>query len=497
MFMAVMLASSLLAQSPEELVGQGVANVLPGYQFSKRLAGPTEDDHVLLFINGRDTALVTWTTGEPKTVDIPASPTNFTVFNTNGQPLSTLFVQNFNIGLVLVKEPAIYVPQGENAILQVAALAQTVAPKLSIRGPQVIDLDCEFVNPMQKPLILAIPGENSVAVKPGARHVVSKQVNVGRSFEPMRINVGASGIFQTVTIEMENPIIVDLRADLPGKLTVDILNPTADPFSGRMAMRLVGNTKPPFEFPVEMGPKETIKQMEIPLGIELPLPQPVQITITQPVGNPRQDVELTRTAAMQFMNVPGLRPGPDKAPVAWQLVTNGSAFADLRAGQPTQGAPWGDETIILAYQFEQPGSSLRVVPINLQSVPIAQMPASVGFWINGDRSGNRVSVRWKDATGKVFQPRARVIDWMGWRYETFATDPTMQAPLEWDSLLYVEGTKPSTGALMISGPVLTYQSNRVSQAGKQKSVEVKDDVSYGNPVKLDPSKLAPVTTPSR
>lgn len=480
---AVAFASHMLAQSPELLVAEGVTKILPGYQFNKRLSGPTEEDHILLFSKGPDCALVTWTTGDAKTFDIPASPMGFTVYNTAGQALSTLLAQNFNLSLVLAKEPAIYVPQDQNALLQVAILAQRLPQKITIRGPQIIDIECEFVNPMNKPLILSTPGASSVAVKPGSRHIVRQQVKVGRFAEPMKVRVGASGIYQTVLIESENPIFLDVQADQPGRLTVNILNPMADPFSGRIAMKLVGNDRPPFEFPVEMVARERVKELAIPLGIELPLPFPVELVLTQPVGNPREDVVLAMTAPTQFVPVRGLAPGADQKPTDWRLQIAGNSFADLRAGAPPKGAPWNAQTAMLAYKFDAPGDAMQLSPSSKEAAQITELPAEVGMWIHGDRSGNRVSVRWKDATGKVFQPKPREVTWSGWRYETFATDSSMQLPIAWDSVIYVEAASPTTGAIMISGPVLTYQARtQQQQESDRRSVEVKDDISYGMPV---------------
>jgi len=492
--LAMTIGAMASAQSPEVLVGEGLAKILPGYQFNKRLAGPTEQDHILVFNKGPDCALVSWTEGNAKTFAVPASNMNFAVYDSTGKQLSTLLAQNFALTLVLAKDPAFYVPQQENPLLQVAALAQTVPSSRSVRGPQVIDLECEFVNPMNKPLILSIPGQNSVAVKPGDRYSIVKEVRVGRSPEPMQVQIGASGIFQNVTIFSENPVMLDVRADLPGRLTVDMVNPTSDPFSGRLAMKLVGHERPPFEFPVEMGPRESIKELQIPLGIELPLPQPVQLSLIQPVGNPRQNVVLTQTAPIQFLPVKGLTPGSDQKPIGWKLVTEGKLFAEVRAGQPPKGAPWGDNNAMLAYKFDQPGAIMQLTPTNTQTAQIAEVPAAVGFWINGDRSGNLLSVRWRDATGKIFQPKPREVKWSGWRYETFATDPDMQAPITWESLAYIQAAKPTTGAIMISGPVLTYRSRLPSEAAADKqSVEVKEDISYGNPVQLDPKNLAPAS----
>ncbi|WP_309383327.1 hypothetical protein [Cerasicoccus frondis] len=503
-FLSAILAVFFLAQSawaaqpPEQLVAEGVAKVLPGYQFNKRLAGPTQEDHILLFNKGAECAVVTWTTGASKSISIPANPTTFNVFNTAGSLVGNLSNQTYAAELFCGDIPAIFVPVGENSLLLMAALAEQVPPKKTVRGPQIVYLESEFVNPTDKPLVLSMPGKKSVALKPGEHHLVTSEVEVGRSFEPLRALVGASGVYQQVMITSENPLMIDVRADLPGKLTVDILNPTADPFSGRMAMRLVGSNKAPFEFPVDMGPRETIKTLEVPLGIQLPLPSPVQLVLSQYVGDPRREIVLTQTGAMQFVGVRGLAPDSQKMPQGWKLAESGELFVQLRAGQPPQGAPWGDDTVMAAYRFEEPGATFSLKPINAGSVPIVERPTSVGMWINGDGSGNLLSVRWRDAQGKLYQPKARKIDWKGWNYITFATDAAMEPPLQWDSLVYVEAASASSGALMVSGPVFSYQSSAPSAQAKEEDsqVEIKDNVSFGDPVKLNPESLQPMSIPS-
>ncbi|WP_309399159.1 hypothetical protein [Cerasicoccus maritimus] len=484
-----------MAQNQELQVAEGVAKVLPGFQFNKRLAGRTDADHILLFSKGRDVALVTWTTGAPKNVIIPANPATFSVFNTKGELVGEFFNEGYALQLFCGDIPAIFVPKGENQFLQVAALAERIPGEMTLRGPQLILIDCEFVNPMDKPLVLKMPGKKSVALKSGDRFTISEEVEVGRSFEPMYVPVGASGVYQMVKISVDNPLMIDVRANLPGKLTVDIINPAGDPFSGRMALSLLGSDNAPFEFPVDMAPRETIKTLEVPLGIELPLPAPIQLSLTQYIGDPRREITLTETSALQFVNVPGLIPGADQTPAGWKLHEMGDVFGQVRAGQPPSGAPWGSNTAMIAYKFEEPGAVISLKPLDPASVAIADLPSSLGMWINGDRSGNLISVRWRDGQGKLFQPKPRKIDWSGWRYETFATDGMMQPPLTWDSLVHLESADKSSGAIMVSGPVFNYQSEvqRTLDEEEDKTVEVVDDISFGDAMKIDPTRQLDTT----
>ncbi|MEO0794483.1 MAG: hypothetical protein AAFX93_04955 [Verrucomicrobiota bacterium] len=486
--------SSLSALSPEMRVAAGMQKLLPDMKFNKRLSTPSDEDHLLLFSNGNQLALVAWTEGEAKRILAPASPMDFLVYNTDGKPLGSILAQGFVLEIILSQEPGIYVPKGANALLMIAALAERVEPRIRVKGPAFLELTCDFVNPLNEPLILSTPGEPSVAIKPGKSYTVRQDVIVGRDAEPIRLQVGASGIYQDVTIEVENPLLVDVRADLPGRLTVDLINPAGTALQGRMSLSLVGDSRAPFVFPVEMKRGESIESIQVPMTINLPLPKPIEVSINESIGDPREDVELTRTSPLQFAPIAGFEAAGEGKPVNWMLKKSGESFADLRAGNPPGGAPWGENsTLILAYTFENAGASLAIAPANPIAGSITQLPNSVGMWIRGDGSGNLVSMRWRDGQGNRFSSRPRPMSWKGWRYETFALDSKMVPPIRWESLLTVDSVSPSSGAAMVCGPVLNYGFDQLSkQAEAEVSVEVEDDVTFGNPVKLDRSQLAPV-----
>jgi len=474
-------------------VAGGVQKVLPGFRFNKRLATPTAQDHLLLFSKGEQTALVAWTEGDSKVISVPASPMDFSVFNTQGEELGAMRAANFVLELILVKEPGIYVPAGPNSLLQVAALAERIPGSLTVKGPQILELRCEFVNPLGEPLILNPPGNPSVALKPGSAHTVRREVIVGRTYEPMRVDVGASGIFQTVTINVANPLMMDLRADLPGRLTIDLLNPSGEAFSGRLALELLGSEgPPPLEFPVSMEKGKTITQIEVPLGAGLPLPSAVRLVLRGAVGNPRREIVIASTPPMQFAPSASFAARPDGTPRNWRLNRpDSSAFADFRAGTPPGGAPWADNgTLILAYRFQKPGAALSVTPADVAAETIIEKPASAGIWINGDGSGNLLSMRWRDAGGKIHATDPKPVRWKGWRYVSFPLDEDMPAPIQWVDLLRITAVNDAPGAIMASGPVLTYLFDGDAQASdSQTSVEVEEEVSFGDPVRLDRSQV--------
>ncbi|MGE9296850.1 MAG: hypothetical protein ACQKBV_11235, partial [Puniceicoccales bacterium] len=445
---------------------------------------------------GRETALVAWTTGPAKRVPIAASPMNFAVYNTQGQELGQVGAQNFVLDIVMAQEPGIYVPQSPNPLLQIAALAETLPNTIEVRGPQILELTCVFVNPLPEPLILNPPGKPSVALKPGMSYTVKREVNVGRPYEPMRVEVGASGIMQTVTINVKNPLMLDLKADLPGRLTVEILNPSGDPVQGRMALELSGQAEAPFEFPVTLAKGETIKELQIPLGSALPLPAAVRLVLRASVGNPRREIELASTPGMQFYPVAPFNAAANGSPANWTLTKEGPSFAELRAANPPGGAPWPESgTLILAYKFDQPGATLAVNPSGSAAANVVDKPVSVGVWINGDGSGNLASMRWRDASGKVFETDPKPVTWQGWRYVSFSLDSAMKAPIRWENLLRLTAVNAQPGAIMASGPVFTYNFAAQTDTGDETSVKVKDEVSVGNPVRLDRQQVEQGTVP--
>jgi len=481
-----------IGQPAEMAVAEGVQKVLPGYRFNKRLATPTADDHLLLFSKGRDTALIAWTDGAGKRVSIPASPMEFAVFNTRGDALGAVVARDFVLNLVLAQEPGIYVPLAPNPLLQIAALAERIPPQVTVRGPRILELNADFVNPLEQPLILNPPGKPSVALKPGDTYTVGREVLVGRQYEPLRVDVGASGIMQTVTIRVENPIVLDMRADLPGRLTVDLVNPSGEAATGRLALELVGQEgSPPFEFPVDLKRGDTVRELQVPLGVDLPLPSAVRLVLRGSVGDPRREVVIAKTPAMQFFPVAHFLADPEGSPRNWQLARAGDSFADLRSGTPPRGAPWADQgTLILAYKLGQPGAAISVRPAGPAASSIIEKPASIGLWIHGDGTGNDLSMRWRDGTGSLFETDPRALNWKGWRYVNFPLPDEMQPPIRWEDLLRLTGVNTSAGAIMASGPVLTYLFHDEESATRtETSVEVEEDVRFGDPVRLDRSQV--------
>ena len=100
----------------------------------------------------------------------------------------------------------------------------------------------------------------------------------------------------------------------------------------------------------------------------------------------------------------------------------------------------------------------------------AGQPSTLGLWVHGDGSGNRLRARVTDAGGQTFQPDGPALDWTGWRWVTFdladlrhaghwggANDGVAHGALRLDTLLLVDGPRHATqGTIYLAGPALSY-----------------------------------------
>ena len=162
---------------------------------------------------------------------------------------------------------------------------------------------------------------------------------------------------------------------------------------------------------------------------------------------------------------------------AYQLIPSGdqtvkssqSLGISLASGR---GDNRGLKGFKLNYQFEPGWKFIRLISQRergLQSIP--GQPKSLGLWVYGDQSSNYIRLRFKDATGQVFQPTAERVYWHGWKYITFpmkgeninhwggAADGKIHYPIQWDTLFLLDNAikrHQTQGELYLSKPTLTW-----------------------------------------
>lgn len=493
---------------PEAAIAEAMQTVLKGYRFNKRLLAPGEGDHWLLFSRGEsEVALVGWTTADTNRVALaPATPMVFNAYSWNGTQLGTVNTQDYEIGMVLEKQPKVLIPQQPNPFLQFAARAQTVEPVIRVKGPRTLELTCDFYNPTSEVAVMAVPDmDKMIAVQPGATQTIRKTITVGRSAEPIRTSIGAMGINQPVTIIVENPLELLVRPEEPRMLTLDVVNPGGEEMNGQVVFSL-GGAGEPFRSPLEIKRGQRLQTLRIPLGSELPLPGAMQVSIEQSVAQPmRQTYVLARTGALQFVPTGNfLQTTADNAPAGYEVVETANASAALRGGTPNTPIPWpaqGALSIVydLGSQAERPDnksiSSVGVKPVSAATAQVPGTPSQVAFWLQGDGTGNLVSVSWRDAAGREHTSDPQPLNWTGWRYVTFdAPTRAVSYPLQWASLLSVTAAPGGSlqsrrGSLLANGFCFIYGANRSLSAYEQAPVNYEDTIMPAVPTEVKDSEV--------
>lgn len=488
--------------TPEESVAKALQGPLQGYQFNKRLATPSLQEHVLLFSKDqfKDNRLVFWTENAgDRFAAIPSSPMTFKVVDVEGNEMETVSGNTFNLIVKLDRQPRILIPERENDYLMIAAAAERVKTPIRVKGPKTLDLTCDFMNPLDQDIFFTVENPSSkVVMKPGGEYTVKKEVSIGRPWEPVIVPIEGNGIIQQVVVQVENPLRVSLWPEFSNSITLRLDNPAGSPFRGEAEIILVtpdGDEFEPFRFDVAMTGGEKEKAIRVPLNFDGILPYPAKVIIKQrsrlEMG---KEFVLTETLPTQFSPLaPFLSDNPTSQPTGYEGRSQGKSYWQFTAGKPAEGVP--NETSgsgILVYSFQQGGIGIKIRPEEGEGQTIIGKPVAYGVWLLSDKSLNSVTCGIRDASGRVFQPDPVLLDWSGWRYLRFEWPDTMQPPLVWDSMVeitYDDTAGSKNGAIYINNPALVYEfvpAERVEQAVVE-SVE--------EPVIIDRRGDAPIQIP--
>lgn len=489
--------------SPEAAIVEALQTILKGYRFNKRLLTGSEQDHLLLFNRGKyDVALVGWTTSglSDRVALAPAIPMQFNAYTYTGTLLGTVNTIDSEIGLVLGVEPIVLMPQQPNALLVMAAAAETVNPVIRVRGPQTLELTCEFSNPLNEVAVMAVPDMGkTIAVKPGGSQTIHKSVKVGRSAEPIRTSIGAMGIRQPVTIIVENPLELTVHPEEPRMLVLNLVNSGGEPFKGDVLFAL-GEGGEPFRLPLEFRSGQRTQSLRIPLGEPLPLPSLLRVSVEQVVPQPiRRTYVLAESGQLQFVPAADFSQTDNKqVPTGYTLTMEGGASAMIRGGEAQTAVPWPNQgSLDFAYDFgsraprqeRRNEGLLSVEPVNADWARVHGTPSQVGLWLFGDGQGNLLSMSWRDATGKVHASYPRPVDWKGWRYITIDLPKGMVPPLQWDSLLRLEpaedGSVPSRhGSLLANGYCFIYGANYSLSGYESETPNYEEAIAPAAPIEV-------------
>lgn len=468
--------------SPDEAIAQALDGILKGYRFNKRLLAQNPQDHWLLFTRAdHETVLVGWTerggTDDQRLALAPASPMAFGLYRYDGSLIRSVDTIGYEIGMVLEREPKILIPTAPNGYLMLAANAQTMPQVIRVSGPQTLELTCEFYNPLDEIAIMPVPDMGrTIAVKPGGMMTVRKEVSVGRSSEPIYTSIGAMGIRQPVTIVVENPLELIVRPEEPQVLSLDIVNIGGAEINGEVLLRL-SDASEPFRMPLQFRSGQRLNTVRIPLNSPLPLPSTLSVAVEQTLAQPLRTVyQLGQTGALQFVPTANFsNAGRDGTLRDYREETSGGASAVIRGGVPANTPlPWPEYGALgLVYDLGPVAAGaadtarIDIVPTTGQTAQVIGVPGKIGFWLQGDGSGNLLSLVWSDAAGNEYVSEERAVDWRGWRYVMFKTpwgEAAVDTPLRWSALMRLRGDPRAVeqtrrGALLANGFCFTYGDN--------------------------------------
>lgn len=463
-----------LGEPPERidsaaLLAKALAGPLATFRLSKELALEDPSDRALLFRRGEDLRLVIWTNGIGRRfVEVPSSPGELASFSVDGESLGSVPVDQSPAVVPISREPVIYAANRANQLLTIAAFAELVEAKRQVSGPQEVDLSVAFFNPFDEPIALIGPGGEPFGIEPGQRRRVTRRVFVGRWSEPKRFLVGASGINQAVEIRATNPIRLSLTPEHLEAVSLHVLNEGGDRFRARVELLLERpeTEDEPFVFGIEVGRGEASKTVRLPMSRTNELPFPLRAVLRlYPLsmeGWSSEDLLLAESPSTRFVSAGEFTKVDERnRPILYEAEEPNGGFSILSVAEPRdEPFPVPQRAgCVLAYQFSQPGTSAAVLPVMPRQKAILAVPTSLGVWLYGDGSGNRVGVRIRESDETLELVDPVLVDWTGWRYRQFFFDDTYEMPIVFDALIaveHVEGAKPQ-GSIFLNNPVLIYE----------------------------------------
>lgn len=462
---------------PAYRAAQTLNQTLEGFQFNKRLDVGRPDDYVLLFNQGNQVKIAAWTTTQsPHKAIIATSAGSFRTLDYLGQNRKTLNATAQGLSLSLTDAPQYLTPTKANALLQLAAAWETLPLEQIVPGSQTIDVPLQLRNPLPTP-IQVNTGSQTATIPPRQTRSLVTTVTPSRQGKsrPLRLEwqiQGLGSITQSTHLLLTNPLTATVLPMGANQLTVVLQNPAGTALNGRATLTnlqgLKANTP---SQPIRFAPGETQKYLKFKASRTQSTYQ-AGLEVTEG-GNQHTFPPQKFKAVINFANL-----GANTMGQALQAVPGGDA--KVRSQQSLAVIPSasryaptvGRKVLKITYRFQAGWKYLHLLPTpQYQSrLKIQGQPQSLGLWINGDGSGNQMSLRYQDKTGQIFQPKSQTITWKGWRYITFAldgkdatvwggaADGIVHYPIQLNSLLAIDNAKKQTtaGEIYVGQPTLVW-----------------------------------------
>lgn len=462
---------------PAYRAAKTLTTFLSGFQYNKRLAVGGPEEYVLLWTKGDQVRLSAWTgAGPPREVVLPASPGRFDVVGHTGESLPACTANADGLKLTLTDAPQYLVPAGPNEALRLAA-AWDRAP-LDIRQPAgKLSVSLGLMNPLSRPIRVAVPGGRSVQVEPGGRSSLITQLSLLRDPEPRTVALelaveGLPRLMQRTLAVVSNPLRVEFGPMVSDVLAARIDNISGEPLIGMLRLTDVQRLAAKLDWPIQIAQGQTQAMLRIPLD------RPVEgrFRFGGRVEDAGGQLQLL-VPPQEYVVVDELaRHTPDTLAQAYRLTADGTREVASRQSLSLVAPPPGlpvqpKQCLKIAYELEPGWKFLQLRPQTPSRQKIDGRPKALVLWLHNDGGVVSPRLRFVDRTGQTFQPSAELVKTKGWQRVVIpmqdqafghwggANDGVVHEPIRWDTLLLIDKPRRDArcqGELHIVGPMLVY-----------------------------------------
>ena len=452
-----------------------LTGALNGFVFSKRLMVGSPDDYVLLFGKLDDVRLAVWTTSkQPHPILIPASPGRFRITSYVGDQMPAVAADDRGLSITPADSPNYLAPELPNDLLRIAAAWQRAPLDIRRHAPANVDLTLRLKNPLS--LDIRLQGSNTW-VKPGEDMNYHVGIPVQRWPDPKQALIdlsveGMGTLTQATWASATNPLVVSVLPATGTVLPMVIENPTGQAFDGKAHLvDLTGLDG----IIASQNLHFAAGDRECHLSFDL-IPQAIkEYSVGVRIEDRRKNTVLSMPACRYRIidDFKGYAEG--QAPPDYKLSPSGDPAVGseqtVTVEAPADGPPApGVRSLKITYHFNPGWKFIELMPQTTELKALPGKPSSLGFWLYGDGSGNKTTLRFVDAVGQTFQPAATPLTWKGWRYLVIPLDEercghwggpetgVIQYPITLgDVFLLDSATKQTTGGVVyLADPTLIW-----------------------------------------
>ena len=423
---------------PTYLAAQTLSRQLSGYRFNKRLDIGDPSDFCLLFEDPRPygkSCIVAWSTRLDKhKVTLPASAGTFDSVDYTGTSASTYLAATAGLQIDIEDAPVYLKPRETNTLLDIAAQWKSLPP--SIRTDNQTDA-LSALRPVLNGIVVSKRGRATVGLtnlttgEPISQRqpmvdLKWQQRNIDGSYYRLTLQIpGVGQVSQQTELIPAHPLKISAATAVNGAIPVAIENPSGAALSGRL--HLAGEDR---SAPVKFKSGETYKLLSIPTAPNRSPSDPVQVCFDETVGPNGTWQNTAKTASLTFDTYESFSQAPDRDDIISQtyaLVPDGDPKVASKQTMTVQVPPPGlpvavQHALRIDYDFSPGWKFVRLAPLGVRR-SLQDGLIAFGLWVNGDRSGCVLNMRYTDSSGQTFQTSAGTVTWSGWRYITFSFNP--------------------------------------------------------------------------